>query len=305
MPGRNSWHFYKLCLTLIPADRCRGTLWWARGSLRWLCSCFLRSFFSLRARRAPGEESGLPVPTTPLQWALTSLGPGYLKIVYSSAVRGRSLLWGCPQICSPGTWALPTRRAQPVCAQWSSPRLQWTPTATEKSSLTLTSTFRSWFSMSCFSWIYFLRDFSLVQNSPLWHKLFEGSRWRVWERLQRHVPFLFPFLLSPVTTIFRKPPVNWVSYDCSATIVFPFKFLFKLLGHLGKRRKRQQENQILYIMNLWCFSILNYSFCWQYLVILYGLRGRKETLPIWWAAPNLPSSPFFFFLSSKCLLAIE
>lgn len=119
------------------------------------------------------------------------------------------------------------------------------------------------------------------------------------------MPFLFPFLLSPVTTIFRKPPVNWVSYDCSATIVFPFKFLFKSFGHLGKRRKRQQENQILYIMNLWCFSILNYSYCWQYLVILYGLRGRKETFPIWWAAPNFPSSPFFFFsffLANVCKL---
>lgn len=116
---------------------------------------------------APGQESGLPEPTPLLQWALASLGPKYPKIVHSSDVERLVSAVRLPSIWSSGTQALSCRRAWPVCAQQNSPRLHWTPIATKNSSLTLTPTFRSWFCMSHFSWIYFLREFSLVQNSPI------------------------------------------------------------------------------------------------------------------------------------------
>lgn len=73
-----------------------------------------------------------------------------------------------------------------------------------------------------------------------------------WDGCKGTCPFSFLFF-SPTQIPLLENTTSQLVFSMTALQIgdiFPFKLLFKWFCHLGKRRKRQQENQILYIINL-------------------------------------------------------
>lgn len=71
-----------------------------------------------------------------------------------------------------------------------------------------------------------------------------------------------------------------------------------MIWSFGEKKKKTtgKSNSLHYKSILFLHS--EYSFCWQYMGILYGLRmRRKQTFLIWWGSTQTFS---FFFFTRKC-----
>lgn len=190
------------------------------------------------------ELLGLPCQALPI-WELARVGLRYLKIIWSSEMRSQCLLWGCPQICSSGAPVLLTRTALPICAWHSSPRLQWTPTATKKNRLS------PWHPLSGhdFEWpLFHINTFpeGLQPSSEFSHHGTSCLRMADEEcgnGCKGTCPFSFLFFFLLWLPFLENHRWTDVSNDCSATkdTVFSFKFSFKWFVHLGRRIKNNRK----------------------------------------------------------------
>lgn len=208
VPDCNSWHFSKLCLRLIPAEGCRGIPWEARGSI------FLLSILPKEKRC-----SRWGVQTTSAHNTATAtthyLGLRVFRDCLSLSGEGP-----VPAVRLPSNfllWHMRTshQRAQPVCAWWSSPRLQWTPTTMGKNILHLDIHF--WVMISYVLFFINVSPEGLQPSSEFPYcgtSCFRAADKECQNGCKATCPFLI--LLSPIATIFKKPPVN-----CSWRYCFP------------------------------------------------------------------------------------
>lgn len=218
VPSCKSWHFYKLCPRLIPANH--AVLSQGLPTMALLCFPPFHCPWG-----APGQESGLPESTPPLRWALASLGPKYLKIVHSSEVEGLVCAVRLPSNLILGHTGTSLQGGTTCLCTAEPSQLALNSHSNQKGILHLDTHFQAKILYVPFFTTIFPEE---IQPSSEFHhpgtSCLEVAGEGCWNGCIGTCPFSFPFFYPHTVTLVRKTPVNW----CFLWLLSNLRYSFSL-----------------------------------------------------------------------------